>query len=113
MRERSGKKSNRQRTFTDIPCAAPLDADYGFAFALSNVTRTDNRQWFRGVTSGNSLQTDMKNALHQGNSSTLNLYTVSFPDNLLGYATFPFEGGVNTNDDGVRARLHHPNPVTL
>jgi len=65
------------------------------------VTRTDNAKWFHGVTDGNSLQTDMKKALYQGNASVLNLYTVDFPDDLLGYSTFPFDDSAGTSDDGV------------
>lgn len=78
-----------------------LDSDYGFSFSLENVTYSDNKSWFRGVTIGNELQTEMKKALHKGDEKTLNFYTVDFPDNLLGYATFPWEQATDPQDDGV------------
>ncbi|PWN92117.1 zincin [Acaromyces ingoldii] len=76
-------------------------ANYGFSFTLTNTTRSDNKTWFHGVTSGNSLETDMKKALRVGDASILNLYTVKFPDNLLGFSTFPFDYDDAPNSDGV------------
>lgn len=76
-------------------------ADYGFAFNLNSTTRNDNKTWFDGVTSGNDLETEMKTALRVGDAKMLNLYTVKFPDNLLGFATFPFDYDDAPHMDGV------------
>jgi len=85
-----------------------LNKDYngtGLSFKLQNVTRTLNAGWFNRVAPETTQQTAMKNALRNGTSSTLNLYTVGFASGdgqgLLGYATFPSDYESNPMDDGV------------
>lgn len=75
--------------------------DYGFAFNLTATNYVDNRSWFRFITPDSSLQSQMKQSLRQGDASTLNLYSVNFSNNLLGYATFPWNVNDNLTDDGV------------
>ena len=56
-----------------------LNANYastGRSFVLKSTTRTTNADWFKNVGPGTSQQTAMKNALHQGGASTLNVYSV-------------------------------------
>ena len=56
-----------------------LNADYastGRSFVLKTTTRTTNADWFKNAGPSTSQQTAMKNALRQGGSSTLNVYSV-------------------------------------
>ncbi|KAI8803662.1 hypothetical protein BJ742DRAFT_663294, partial [Cladochytrium replicatum] len=78
--------------------------DTGFSLALSKIKRTQNADWFRGV-SPSTFPDDMKKT--KGGPNTLNIYSVSFrnaPTNyqtLLGYATFPSWYSGKPWDDGV------------
>ena len=76
---------------------------YGFTFRLLNTTTTNNPSWYTaGVTS--TAQTEMKRTLRTGGASTLNVY-FNKPSRsvgtLLGYATFPWDYAVDSEDDGV------------
>jgi len=82
----------------------------GLKFTLANITRTTNAKWFQNPLSGTDLEKQMKTALHQGDVTTLNVYTVgnltnpdpkSEDEPLLGYATFPDEYKGNPTLDGV------------
>ena len=72
----------------------------GYTFVLASVTRNNNRKWFT-MTPGNSREAQAKNALHVNTSSSLNLYTCKPGQNLLGWATFPWNLAGNPNMDGV------------
>ena len=61
--------------------------DIGYEFEVVNVTVTDNRQWYSGCASSKT-ERQMKEALRQGGTDTLNVYSCS-PRRLLGYAYFP------------------------
>ncbi len=50
---------------------------------------------------GSSEEVSVKSALHVGGPETLNLYFASPPDGTLGFATFPWDVGVNLALDGV------------
>ncbi|PPQ92363.1 hypothetical protein CVT25_008713, partial [Psilocybe cyanescens] len=80
-------------------------ASTGRTFVLQNITRTVNANWFNSAGPSNSYQTAMKNALRQGDKSTLNIYSVGFQSSstsgLLGYATFPSSYNSAPKDDGV------------
>ncbi len=75
-------------------------ADSPFRFDLTKTTWTVNPQWY-AVTPG-KVERDMKKALYEGDSRTLNVYTADIGDGLLGWAYFP-KGYNNGRDyvDGV------------
>ncbi|WGY02036.1 zinc metalloprotease [Nocardioides sp. QY071] len=75
-------------------------ADTPFRFALDSIRFVDNPAW-RTVTPGKT-ERDMKQALHTGDSTVLNVYTADIGDGLLGWAYFP-KGYNNGRDyiDGV------------
>ncbi len=79
---------------------APDAASTPFRFDLVETTYTVNRQW-AGVAPGKT-ERDMKKALHQGDSETLNVYAADIGGGLLGWAYFP-KGYNNGRDyiDGV------------
>jgi Pregnancy-associated plasma protein-A len=74
-----------------------LNADYGgfeggaytgFSFKLAGVDRTDNPNWFYNLGPGSPVEREAKAATHQGDASTLNIWTTNGPG-YLGFATFP------------------------
>jgi hypothetical protein len=79
---------------------AAAAADSPFRFDLSKITWTVNSQWY-AVTPG-KVERDMKKALYEGNSQTLNVYSADIGAGLLGWAYFP-KGYNNGRDfiDGV------------
>ncbi|KAF8063188.1 metalloprotease [Lyophyllum atratum] len=87
---------------------AVMNADFantGVTWRLAGTTRTVNTDWFNNVGPESSQQTAMKNALRQGGSADLNVYSVGFKSSagqgLRGYATFPFLYSLAPKDDGV------------
>ena len=66
---------------------AAAAADTPFRFALSDTTFTVNEAWAT-VTPGKTERT-MKAALHEGDSTTLNVYAADIGGGLLGWAYFP------------------------
>ncbi|KAG9052742.1 hypothetical protein FS842_009328, partial [Serendipita sp. 407] len=75
----------------------------GFGFKLKKIKRKKSTNWFKKMT---GVPTDpymlaMKNALHTGGASTLNVYTVSFVDDTLGLAAFPWDYYGYPKRDGV------------
>jgi hypothetical protein len=78
-----------------------LNAAYkssGFAFQLVSTTRTTESSWFNLVSGGVSdsryyrgsgKEFKMKEALREGDARTLNLYSASLGQSLLGWAYFP------------------------
>ncbi len=79
---------------------APDAADSPFRFDLRKTTWTVNAAWY-AVTPGKG-ERDMKKALYEGDSRTLNVYTANIGDGLLGWSYFP-KGYNNGRDyiDGV------------
>ena len=75
-------------------------AGSSFSFTHVATTHTSNDAWF---TAGpdTSAETQMKNALRQGGSNTLNIYSNNMGGGLLGWATFPSSYASNPKDDGV------------
>jgi hypothetical protein len=63
-------------------------ANTGFGFNLVGITRTTNAAWFANVAVDLNAELAMKNALHRGGPSTLNIYTVDGGP-WLGWAYFP------------------------
>lgn len=74
-------------------------ANTGFSFVLGGTTTTNNSTWFN-ATPGSSAETAMKNALHVGGSTTLNIYSTS-GGGYLGWATFPWNYASAPLKDGV------------
>lgn len=66
---------------------APDASDSPFRFALTDTTWTVNAEWAH-VEPGKT-ERDMKHALHQGDSETLNVYVADIGGGLLGWAYFP------------------------
>ncbi|GAB3060218.1 hypothetical protein GCM10027053_22980 [Intrasporangium mesophilum] len=62
-------------------------ADSPFRFNLTKITWTVNAKWYT-VTPG-KVERDMKKALYEGNSQTLNVYTANIGAGLLGWSYFP------------------------
>lgn len=66
---------------------SPTAADSPFRFALVKTTWTVNSRWST-VTPG-AVERDMKKALWEGDSTTLNVYAANIGDGLLGWSYFP------------------------
>jgi len=79
---------------------AGVASDSPFRFGLTKITWTVNATWY-AVTPG-KVERDMKAALYEGDSRTLNVYTANIGDGLLGWSYFP-KGYNNGRDyiDGV------------
>lgn len=75
-------------------------ASAGFSFTLAGVTSTDNATWFSSCDQA-SVEAAMKNALRTGDAGTLNLYSCNPGQDLLGWATFPWNYSRYPSDDGV------------
>jgi hypothetical protein len=71
----------------------------GFTFTLAGTDTTNNGTWY--TCTGGSCETQMKNALHKGTASSLNLYTNNMGGGLLGWATFPWSYSSSPLMDGV------------
>jgi hypothetical protein len=75
-------------------------ADTPFRFELAKINWVVNDAWYDVVPG--KAERDMKKALHEGDSKTLNVYTANIGAGLLGWAYFP-KGYNNGRDyvDGV------------
>jgi hypothetical protein len=74
--------------------------DTGFRFELASVDRTTKASWFKFFYTqggpprffrGSHKEIQIKKALHEGDASTLNVYTGALGKFLLGWAYFPAE----------------------
>lgn len=72
----------------------------GFTFVLREVTRTTNPSWY-GAGHGSFSERQMKTELHRGDASDLNIYTLNPGQNLLGWATFPWNQEQSPEMDGI------------
>jgi hypothetical protein len=75
-------------------------ADTPFRFVLAGTDTTANNSWYT-ATNGTAAEQQMKNALHEGDSGDLNLYTNNMGGGLLGWATFPWDYTSAPSQDGV------------
>ncbi|KAF8599974.1 hypothetical protein BDV93DRAFT_559797 [Ceratobasidium sp. AG-I] len=74
----------------------------GISFRLVGLTSTRNGVWFDSVTATNDLGRLMKQALHRGGRSDLNIYSVGFQTTTLGgFTTWPWDYIRNPKLDGV------------
>ena len=60
----------------------------GFSFRFAGADRTDNANWFYNLGPGSPVEREAKAATHEGDASTLNIWTTNGPG-YLGFATFP------------------------
>ena len=77
---------------------ADAAADTPFRFALEPIDWVENQPAWYEVTPG-KVEKDMKKALYEGDSETLNVYSANIGGGLLGWAYFP--KGYNTGRDFV------------
>jgi Pregnancy-associated plasma protein-A len=84
----------------DVLNAAFLSSGFQFDFDVeTDVTRTNQAEWFNLVSSGSdqryfrgsNKEIKMKQALHEGDSETLNIYSASLGQFLLGWAWLPWD----------------------
>ena len=76
---------------------APGAANSPFRFRLSKITWTVNPAWYTVVPGKN--ERDMKKALYEGDSTTLNVYSANIGGGLLGWSYFP--KGYNAGRDYI------------
>jgi hypothetical protein len=75
-------------------------AGSSFSFTLAGVTDTNNSTWYTAGPS-TTAERDMKQALRQGGSNALNIYSNNMGGGLLGWATFPSSYASKPLMDGV------------
>ncbi|MET0552325.1 MAG: zinc metalloprotease [Vicinamibacteria bacterium] len=73
---------------------------HGWSFNLVSVDRTTNSSWYTAGP-GTSAERNMKQALRQGGSDDLNIYSSNPGGGYLGWATFPSSYASRPWDDGV------------
>lgn len=71
-----------------------------FKFQLVATDRTTDRLWFT-MSPGGGAEKSAKTALRKGGPKSLNIYSCSPGQNLLGWATFPWSYGADPLMDGV------------
>lgn len=71
-----------------------------FSFTLVSTDTTVNDDWFN-LSAGSDEERDMKTALYAGDSTALNIYLTFLADDLLGFATFPWDYEFDPSMDGV------------
>ncbi len=91
---------NQIRVLNDAYAGATGGASTPFRFQLVGVDRTQNDQWFTAVI-GSRAERQMKSALHKGTAKDLNFYSNGMGQNLLGWATFPWDYAGAPTMDGV------------
>ena len=95
----SGGAVSSQQINSQISVLNNAFASSGFSFNLVAVTDSNNDGWY--TTTGGATESAMKNALRQGGSNALNIYSNNMGQGLLGWATFPSSYASNPKNDGV------------
>ncbi|MGI8328604.1 zinc metalloprotease [Actinomadura scrupuli] len=74
-----------------------------FSFYLKGKSWTNNAKWYNNPlpASEGGYEKAFKTALHKGGAGSLNIYTGNLGDQLLGYATFPWNYKKSPKLDGV------------
>jgi hypothetical protein len=100
----SKDRGNGGGNLSDARIEAQIDvlndayAGTGFSFDLQRITRTVEPEWFNLISAngdetrrfrGSGKEIKMKQALHEGDAETLNMYSASLGQSLLGWAYFP------------------------
>jgi hypothetical protein len=75
-------------------------ASTGVTFTLGSTDYTTNRRWFT-IRKGSQTERAMKASLREGGANALNIYSGKLGNNLLGWATFPWNYASNPSYDGV------------
>jgi hypothetical protein len=99
-RGRTGGDLSQARIEAQIDVLNAAYAGSGFTFDLVDVTRTYEPEWFNLISAngadprfyrGSGKEMKMKQALHRGDSETLNIYSASLGQFLLGWAYLPWD----------------------
>lgn len=99
-RGNAGGNLSQERIEAQIDVLNDAYAGSGFSFDLVEVTRTYEPQWFNLISAngsdpryfrGSGKEIKMKQRLHEGDSETLNIYTASLGQFLLGWAYLPWD----------------------
>jgi hypothetical protein len=85
---------------TQIDVLNAAYAQWGWSFALADVDRTTNVEWYTAGP-GSPQEAQMKAALRRGTADDLNFYTSNPGGGLLGWATFPSNYAHAPLNDGV------------
>ena len=96
----SGGAVTSQQIASQLSVLNNAFAGSSFSFTLAGVTHTNNDAWYTAGPSTNA-ERQMKSALRQGGSNTLNIYTNNMGGGLLGWATFPSSYASQPLMDGV------------
>jgi hypothetical protein len=95
-----GGNLSDERVQAQIDVLNEAYAGTGFSFVLEKITRTVKPQWFNLISSngaeprlfrGSGKEIKMKKALHEGDAETLNMYSASLGQFLLGWAYLPWD----------------------
>lgn len=105
-RGNKGGDLSRERIDAQMDVLNNAFAGSGFSFELEKITRTYEPEWFNLIATngadpryfrGSGKEIKMKQALHRGDAETLNIYTASLGQFLLGWAYLPWDF---TGDNG-------------
>jgi hypothetical protein len=100
IRSSSGAGGVTSKQITDsIAVLNAAFAGTSFSYTLVATTTSNNDSWY--TCSGGTCESQMKNALRQGGSNALNVYSNNMGGGLLGWATFPSSYASNPKNDGV------------
>jgi hypothetical protein len=71
-----------------------------YKFSLVAVDRTTNSTWYN-LVKGSTAESQMKSTLRKGTALALNIYSANLSNDLLGWATFPWDYRSYPSKDGV------------
>jgi Pregnancy-associated plasma protein-A len=101
IRSSNGAASLTTQQITDsISVMNAAYAGTSFSFTLVATDYSNNDTWYTAGY-GSPAERDMKNALRQGGSNALNVYSNNMGGGLLGWATFPSSYASSPKLDGV------------